>query len=139
MRKAVRWVCAVLSYTLVLLVVAAAAMMLAWGCHHRPIGSGGLACSEMFSRFGAVIVFGFVIAGHSLASALAVMISPTHRRIVALVAVLLPVSALSLSMRNSVSGDYDVYHDILPILLMGIPTAICTLLVVRKTERRHVA
>jgi hypothetical protein len=129
----------VLSYTLVLFAAAAVAMMLAWGCHHRPIVSGGVACSETFSRFGTTIVFGLVIAAHSLASALAVMISPTHRRVVEVVAVLLPVTALSLSMRNSVSGDYDVYHDVLPILLMGIPTAICTLLVVRKTERRHVA
>jgi hypothetical protein len=129
----------VLSYTLVLFAAAAVAMMLAGGCHHRPIVSGGVASSLTFSRFGTTIVFGLVIAAHSLASALAVMISPTHRRVVEVVAVLLPVTALSLSMRNSVSGDYDVYHDVLPILLMGIPTAICTLLVVRKTERRHVA
>ena len=47
----------------------------------------------------------------------------------------LPVAVLSVSMRNTVTGDYDIYHDVLPILLMGVPTAICTILVVRMMER----
>jgi hypothetical protein len=59
--------------------------------------------------------------------------------VVGLVAVLLPVVALSLAMRNTITGEYAFRKDVLPILLTAIPTAVCTLLVVRKREQRNVA
>ena len=122
------------SYSVVLLAAAAVVMTLAWSCHHQPAESSGFACAGSLAHFRGVALFGLIIVGHSLASALAVIIAPDHRRATGLVAVLLPVVALSLAMRNTVTGDYDIPNDVLPIILLGIPTAVCTWLVVRKVS-----
>jgi hypothetical protein len=67
------------------------------------------------------------------------MISPAHRRIVGLMAVVLPVAYVAEGMRNTVTGDLDVYTEVFPNVLMGLPTALCTFLLVRILETRRPA
>jgi hypothetical protein len=96
-------------------------------------------CSDSFGRYKAFLIYGCIIVGHSLATTVAVLMAPAHKKVVGTLGVVVPIAALALSMRNTVTGEYDLYDDVLPILLMGVPTAICTVLVVRKLGLRHVA
>jgi hypothetical protein len=139
MRKSVRWACAVLTYALVLAVVTLVVFFLVWSCHHVQDGEGGFLCDEFRPRFGFAAILAVVIGGHSLACALAVLISPAHRRIVGLMAVVLPVAYVAEAMRDGVTGDLNVYKDVFPIVLMGLPTVLCTFLLVRRLETRRPA
>ena len=89
MRDALRWVCAVVTYTLVLCVVLLA-IVIAMG---DPVAGreGGFPFGN--PSLGVAALLMVVIGVHSLACASAVSIAPAHRRIVGLVAVVLPVGA----------------------------------------------
>jgi hypothetical protein len=54
-------------------------------------------------------------------------------------AVVLPVAYVAEAMRDGVTGDLNVYKDVFPIVLMGLPTALCTFLLVRRLETRRPA
>lgn len=135
MRDAVRWVCAVVTYTLVLSVVFLFAIVIAWG-NHGAAGEDGFHLNNPSLRLAAVIMV--VIGGHSLACASAVSIAPAHRRIVGLVAVVLPVAYLikDIGYGDADYGDADAIFFQFLSLLLGIPTALCTYLWVRRLERR---
>ena len=130
MRDAVRWVCAVVTYTLVLWVVFLLAIVIAMG---DPVAGreGGFHFGNPFLRLAALLTF--VIGGHSLACASAVSIAPAHRRIVGLVAVVLPVAYL---IKETGYGDADDIFFQFVNLLLGIQTDLCTYLWVRRLERR---
>lgn len=131
MRDAVRWTCAVVTYTLLLSVVLLVATGIAWSCHHVAAGEGGFYCRNPSLRVAALLMV--VIGGHSLACASAVSLSPTHRRIVGGVAVVLPVAYL---IKDTWYGDADDIFFQFVSVLMGIPTALCTYLWVRRLESR---
>lgn len=130
MRDALRWVCAVVTYTLVLWVVFLFAIVTAMG---DPVAGreGGYHFGNPFLRLAALLTF--VIGGHSLACASAVSIAPAHRRIVGGVAVVLPVAYL---MKDTGYGDAEAIFFQFVNVLLGIPTALCTYLWVRRLERR---
>ncbi len=129
MRDALRWVCAVVTYTLVLCVVLLA-IVIAMG---DPVAGreGGFPFGN--PSLGVAALLMVVIGGHSLACASAVSIAPAHRRIVGLVAVVLPVAY---SIKDTGYGDADDIFFQFVNLLLGIPTALCTYLWVRRLERR---
>ena len=130
MRDALRWVCAVVTYTLVLWVVFFLAIFIAMG---DPVAGreGGFHFGNPSLRLAALLTF--VIGGHSLACASAVSIAPAHRRIVGGVAVVLPVAYL---MKDTGYGDAEAIFFQFVNVLLGIPTALCTYLWVRRLERR---
>lgn len=130
MRDAVRWVCAVVTYTLVLWVVFLFAIVTVMG---DPVAGreGGFHFGNPALRLAALTMV--VIGGHSLACASAVSIAPAHRRIVGGVAVVLPVAYL---IKETGYGDADDLFFQFVNVLLGIPTALCTYLWVRRLERR---
>lgn len=133
MRDALRWVCAVVTYTLVLWVVFFLAMVIAMGDHVAG-GEGGFHVGNPSLRLAALLMV--VIGGHSLACASAVSIAPAHRRIVGGVAVALPVAYL---IKETGYGDADDLFFQFVNLLFGIPTAVCTYLTLQRLDRRAAA
>src|SRR5262245_15447408 len=132
MRSGARWVAAVLGYALILFADAVIAIKVAWSCH-----PGGV-CSADFARYLVFTGLGIVVVVYCLAVVVAIWLAPAHRRIVGAFAVLFPVVFLSLSMRNTLTGEIH-YDHVFPIVLAGIPAAICAVLVVRKLEGSRVA
>ncbi len=138
MRAATRWTAAISLYAAILFVTAVLAFGLAWGCHHVPPGSDEFLCSEFFSRYGFWMMVGVLCLGHTLAVSIGVALAPTHKRTVAWIGVLAPVVAVIGSLRNGITGKIDLFEDVLPVLMIAMPGALCAALMVRSAERRRV-
>lgn len=133
MRNTIRWISAVLLYGLILAICFAVSFGLAWSCHHgQPADS--FVCSRGFRQIVGPLTIGVIVLGHSLASILAILLAPAYKRRVAVLAVFGPVVYLSYSLRNGVTGEWDLL-EVLPVILVAIPGAIAAFFLVRRSER----
>lgn len=133
-RGAIGWLFSVLGFSVALF----AAYGFSWGCALPPAGTQNPFCKLMSQRHGLPLVLCAIVIGHTLASVLAVSISPTHRRIVGVVAVTLP---LTFWVATDVLMSRDPLHPVVAVLvpiLLVIPVAACTVFFIRHQERRRV-
>jgi hypothetical protein len=139
MRTAVRWVLAAAAYGLILFVAFFAAFILAWGCHHRSPGSPDLLCRLTFPPFGSILILGILVTCHVGATVLAVLIAPSHRRVVGAVAVLSPLLFLAFSMWGQSAVSFSLFSDVVAPILVALPSAIVATFLTRHRELRRVA
>ncbi len=137
MRTAVRWILAVSVYGLILLVAFVAAFILAWGCHHRSPDSPDLLCRLTSPPFGSILILGILVTCHVAATAVAVVIAPSQRRIVGAVAVLSPLLFMAFSMWGQTAVSFSLFSDVVAPILLALPSAVVATFLVRHTDRRY--
>jgi len=93
----------------------------------------------MSQRYRTTLLLGGFAICHVLASILAVAVAPTHKRVVGFLAVMCPFVVLTVSNWGQTAVTFDPVTDVLVPLAMAIPAAACTVLVIRKLERRSAA
>jgi hypothetical protein len=133
MRRAAIWLCSVFGFSVALF----AAFGLSWGCALQRPGTHDLFCSFTSQRLGIPLILGAIIGGHTLASVLAVTISPTRRRIIGILAVALP---LIFWVSTAILMTREPFNPVMAVLvpvLMAIPVAACMVLFIRRLERRR--
>jgi hypothetical protein len=132
-RRAIAWFCSVLGFSVALY----AAFGFSWGCALPQPGKQDLFCTFMSQRPGKPLILGSIVVGHTIASVIAVAISPAHRRIVGILAVALPLIAWVATDVVMSRAPLNVVATILMPILLVIPVAACTVLFIRRLERRR--
>ena len=133
MRSAIAWLCSVLGFSVALF----AAYGISWGCDLPQPGSQARFCDFVSQRHGLPLMLAAIVVGHTIASVLAVTISPTQRRLVGILAVTLPLIFWSVTDVLLGRDTFDPAAAILVPLLLVIPVAVCTVFFIRQLEGRR--
>lgn len=95
-----------------------------------------LLCGASSALPRGMLVIALLVGSHVAATVLAIMVAPSHNRVVAVIAVLVPLISLAASLWGQTAVEFSYYSDVLVPMLLVIPGAVCAAILVRRKEHR---